>query len=110
MPKLTVFAESVAVGGVTPVPDRLTVCVVGLASSVNVSVAANRLAVAGVNVRFTMHVLPAATVEPFVHVVPVAIAKSAGFVPPRATVVMCNTSVPPLVNVTVCGVLVVVMT
>ena len=74
MPKLIEFADSVAVGGVTPVPDKFTVCVVGLASSVNVSVAVNGLAVAGVNVRFTMHVLPDDTVEPFVHVVPVTIA------------------------------------
>ena len=59
-------------------------------------------AVAGVNVKFTIHVFPAATVEPFVQVVPVAIAKSAGFVPPRATVVMCNTSVPPFVTCSHC--------
>lgn len=74
MPKPSEFNDSVAVGGVTPVPVKFTVCVVGFASSVNVRVAANGLAEFGVNVRFTIHVLPAATVEPFVQVVPGAMA------------------------------------
>jgi hypothetical protein len=78
-------------------------------SSVNVNVAENGFAVAGVNVRFTMHVLPAATVAPFMQVVPVAIAKSAEFVPPRTTAAICSTSVPVFVNVTVCTALVVLM-
>ena len=72
MPKPIEFDDSVAVGGVTPVPAKFTVCVVGFASSVNVRVAVNGLAEFGVNVRFTIHVLPAATLEPFVQVVPAA--------------------------------------
>ena len=39
MLKLIELADSVAVGGVTPVPDRFTTCVVGFASSVNVTAA-----------------------------------------------------------------------
>ena len=107
MPKLIEFDDSVAVGGVTPVPVKLTVCVVGFASSVNVRVAAKGLAEFGVNVRFTMHVLCAATVEPFVQVVPAATANSPAFVPPSATVVRFSVSVPPFVNVSVSGELVV---
>jgi hypothetical protein len=110
LPKAIVPADSVAVGGVTPVPDKLTVCVVGLASSVKVSVAANVLAVVGVNVKSTVQVLPGATVDPFVQVVPVvAMANSLALAPPSATVVICSVSVPPLVSVTACARLVVPM-
>jgi hypothetical protein len=66
--------DSVAVGGVTPVPVRFTVCVVGFASSVNVSVAVCAPSTVGMNVRFTIQVAPAATVEVFVQVVPAAMA------------------------------------
>jgi hypothetical protein len=92
---------------VTPVPLRFTVWVVGVASSVNVNVAVNDPVLAGVNVTFTTQFAPAATVPPFVHVVPGAIANALGFVPPKATVVTCSVSVPPFVSVTVCGALVV---
>ena len=101
--------EGVAVGGVTPVPERFTVCAVGLASSVNTSVAENGLAVGGVKVTLTTHDWLTASVDALMHVVPLAIAKSVGFVPPSATVVRCSTSVPVFVSVTVCAVLVVVM-
>ena len=93
---------------VTPVPVRFTTCVVGLASSVNVTVAASAPNPVGVNVTFTTQLLPAFTVPPFVHVVvPPTIANAPGFVPPSATVVMCSTSVPPLASVIVCGPLVI---
>ena len=94
------FVDNVAVGVVTPVPDRFTICGDEVESSVNVRVAENGLVVGGVNVRLTTHEAFTTTVDPFVQVVPAAIAKSVGFVPPRATVVMCKVSVPVLVNVT----------
>ncbi len=90
-----------------PVPVSETVCVVGLASSVIVSVAASAEVVDGVKVTLMMHVPPAgATAVLFTHVVPAAMAKSAAFVPLMTTVLeaaKCNVSVPELVNVTVSG-------
>ncbi len=110
LPNDRAFVESVAVGGVTPVPARLTVWVVGLASSVNVSVAARLPTAVGMNVRLTTQVpLLGDTVDAFVQVVPVAMTKSPEFVPPRATVLMCSVSEPPLVSVTVIAALVVLM-
>ncbi len=99
----------VAVGGVSPVPVKVTTCVVGVASSVNVSVALKGFAVAGVNVTATVQVLFGAvnpTAAPM-HVVPdpVTIAKSPGFVPPNTTVLILSVAVPVLVTVTVCGLL-----
>jgi hypothetical protein len=103
----------VAVGGVKPVPDRFTTCVVGVASSVIVSVAVKGLAVAGVNVTAIVQVLPGAVeliAAPAMQVVPdpLTIAKSDGFVPPNTTVPMLSVAVPLLVTVMVCGALVVV--
>jgi hypothetical protein len=92
---------------VTPVPVNVTVCVTGLASSVNVNVAENGVNPVGVNVTCTTQLAPANTVAPFVHVVPVPIANAPGFVPPSATVASVNGPFPPFVNVTVCGALVV---
>jgi hypothetical protein len=89
--------------GNTPVPVTFTTCVVGLASSVNVIVAACPPSAVGVNVTFTTQFPPAATVDPFVHVVPVpTIANWFAFVPPNTTVVRFNVPVPPLVSVSVC--------
>jgi hypothetical protein len=99
------LGESVACGK-TPVPDNVTTWVVGLASSVNVIAADWLPSAVGVNVRFTIHVAPAATVEPFVHVVPVAIANWLALVPPSATVAMFNVPVPLFIRVSVCTVLV----
>jgi hypothetical protein len=102
--------EGVAVGGVTPVPDRLTTCVVGVASSVNVSVALNGFAVAGVNVAAIVQVPPTVTVvivRQSLPVAGVANAKSPGFVPPKTTVLISKTAVPVLVSVTGCALLVV---
>ena len=59
----------------------------------------------GVNVSFTMQFAPASTVDPFVQVVPAAMAKSPALVPPKATVVRSNVPVPPLVSVKVCAAL-----
>jgi hypothetical protein len=107
LPKVRELVDNVTVGCVTPVPDRFTICGDVVASSVNVSVAENGFVVGGVKVTLTTHEALATTVEPLVHVVPEAMAKSVGFVPPRATVVRCRVSVPVLVNVTACAALVV---
>jgi hypothetical protein len=59
-----------------PVPVSVAVCVVGEALSVSVSVAGpNDPVDIGVKVMLTTHVPPPATVAPFVHVVPAAMAK-----------------------------------
>lgn len=87
---------------------RFTTCVVGVASSVNVSVAANEVSPLGVKVTFTTQLAPAATVAPLVHVVvPATMANTLGLFPPRATVVRSRVPVPPLVKVMVCGPLVI---
>src|SRR3989441_576985 len=65
------------------------------------------LAAVGVNVRLTRQLAPATTVAPFVQVVPAAMAKSPGFEPARAMLVMLRVAVPLLVRVTVCAGLVV---
>src|SRR5207245_2052637 len=77
------------------------------ASSVMVTVAVRALAAVGVNVRLRRQLAPATTVAPFVQVVPAAMAKSPGFEPARAMLVMLRVAVPLLVRVTVCTGLVV---
>src|SRR5437870_5919848 len=70
-----------------------------------VTVAVRALAAVGVNVRLTRQLAPATTVAPFVQVVPAAMAKSPGFEPARAMLVMLRVAVPLLVRVTVGGML-----
>src|SRR2546422_733581 len=101
LPKALIVAESVAVGGVTPVPVSDTDCGLPGASSVMVTVAVRALAAVGVNVRLRRQLAPATTVAPFVQVVPAAMAKSPGFKPARAMLVMLRVAVPLLVRVTV---------
>src|SRR5437879_13813271 len=72
-----------------------------------VTVAVRALAAVGMNVRLRRQLAPATTVAPFVQVVPAAMAKSPGFKPARATLVMLRVAVPPLVRVTACAGLVV---
>src|SRR3989441_1106053 len=72
-----------------------------------VTVAVRALAAVGVNVRLRRQLAPATTVAPFVQVVPAAMAKSPGFKPARAMLVMLRVAVPLLVRVTVCTGLVV---
>src|SRR2546425_3832128 len=67
-----------------------------------VTVAVRALAAVGVNVRLRRQLAPATTVAPFVQVVPAAMAKSPGFEPARAMLVMLRVAVPLLVRVTVC--------
>src|SRR2546426_1815536 len=107
LPKSLLVAESVAAGGVTPVPVSNTDCGLPAASSVMVTVAVRVLAAVGMNVRLTRQLAPATTVAPFVQVVPAAMAKSPGFKPARTMLVMLRVAVPLLVRVTVCTGLVV---
>src|SRR3989441_378678 len=72
-----------------------------------VTVAVRAPAAVGVNVRVRRRLAPATTVAPFVQVVPAAMAKSPGFEPARAMLVMLRVAVPLLVRVTVCTGLVV---
>src|SRR5437899_2511995 len=72
-----------------------------------VTVAVRALAAVGVNVRLRTQLAPATTVAPFVQVVPAAMAKSPGFEPARAMLVMLRVAVPLLVRVAVCAGLVV---
>src|SRR5438128_578614 len=110
LPKALLVAESVAVGGVTPVPVSDTDCGLPGASSVMVTVAVRAPVAAGVKLtlirseerraggpRARGH---GATPEP-------ATAKSPGFEPARAMLVMLRVAVPLLVRVTVCTGLVV---
>src|SRR6266436_634172 len=96
-------SDVMAGAGFVPVPFSVTACVVGLASSVIVSVAVLAFSAPGVNVRLITQFAPVFTVAPFVQVVPAATAKSLPFAPPRTAAfdaAKCNTSVPPLVSVT----------
>src|SRR3989449_32155 len=93
--------------GTMPVPASDTDCGLPGASSVMVTVAVRALAAVGVNVRLRRQLAPATTVAPFVQVVPAAMAKSPGFKPARAMLVMLRVAVPLLVRVTVCTGLVV---
>src|SRR3989441_3346804 len=104
------IAECAANGcgrSVTPVPVSDTDCGLPAASSVMVTVAVRALAAVGVNVRLRRQLAPTTTVAPFVQVVPAAMAKSPGFEPARAMLVMLRVAVPLLVRVTVCTGLVV---
>src|SRR6266478_861477 len=114
-PAVALVGESVVMtgDGLVPVPLSVATCVVGLASSVIVSVAVLAFSALGVNVKLMTQLDPAFTVAPFVQVVPVATAKSPAFAPPMTAAfdaAKCKTSVPPLVSVTVIAPLVVLMT
>src|SRR2546422_755181 len=85
-----------------PVPASDTDCGLPGASSVMVTVAVRALAAVGVNVRLRRQLAPATTVAPFVQVVPAAMAKSPGFKPARAMLVMLRVAVPLLVRDTAC--------
>src|SRR2546425_483751 len=93
--------------GTIPVPASDTDRGLPGASSVMVTVAVRALAAVGVNVRLRRQLEPPASVGLFVQVVPAAMAKSPGFEPARAMLVMLRVAVPLLVRVTVCAGLVV---
>src|SRR3989475_10893965 len=102
LPKALLVAESVAVGGVTPVPVSGTDCGLPAASSVMVTVAVRALAAVGVKVRLRTQLAPAASVAPLTQVVLEASAKSPALAPPSTAVAMLRGAVPLLVRVTVC--------
>src|SRR6266851_1191196 len=111
--------------GFVPVPLSATTCVVGLASSVIVSVAVLAFSALGVNVKLMTQFAPGFTVAPLIQVVPgpgpavstrlaahvpPVIAKSATFPPESATAFAAASvteAVPPFVSVMVRGALVV---
>jgi hypothetical protein len=106
VPKETDFcSETAGPVGPIPMPVSATVCVAGLALSVKVSVADSPLTADAVKMRLTIQLVAIATVDPFVHVVPLAMAKSAAFGPLTATVVRLRAALPGLESVTVIGVL-----
>src|SRR3989442_1062723 len=96
------FAGPKVTAGTMPVPASDTDRGLPGASSVMVTVAVRALAAVGVNVRLRRQLAPPTTVAPFVQVVPAAMAKSPGFKPARAMLVMLRVAVPLLVRVTVC--------
>src|SRR3989441_10850628 len=85
-----------------PVSERDTVCGVSAASSVMIAVAVRALAAVGVKVRLRTQLAPAASVAPFMQVVPEASAKSPALAPPSTAVAMLRGAVPLLVRGTVC--------
>src|SRR5947209_3517400 len=105
-PKARLVGAKVTAGAM-PVPASDTDCGLLAASSVMVTVAVRALAAVGVNVTFFPYPTPFRSVAPFVQVVPAAMAKSPGFKPARAMLVMLRVAVPLLVRVTVCTGLVV---
>src|SRR3989442_808800 len=104
------IAECAANGcgrSVTPVPVSDTDCGLLAASSEMVTVAARGPVAVGVNVRLIGRAACRDSVAILVEVVSVAKAKSPGFEPARAMLVMLRVAVPLLVRVTVCAGLVV---
>src|SRR3989454_1070836 len=95
-PKARLVGAKVTAGTI-PVPASDTNCGLPGAVSVRVTVAVRAPAAVGVNVRLTRQLAPATTVAPFVQVVPAAMAKSPGFKPARAMLVMLRVAVPLLV-------------
>src|SRR5437879_7873769 len=102
LPKALLVAESVAVGGVAPVPAGGNDWGLLAASSVMVTVAVRALAAVGVKVRLRTQLAPAASVAPLMQVVPEASAKSPALAPPSAAVAMRLRSRQRCVWVTVC--------
>src|SRR5438552_13312896 len=103
MPKGTDEGVSVAADAV-PVPERLKVCGLPLASSVTVKVAVRPAVAVGVNVTLMVQLELAASVEGVsgqLFVWP----KTPGFVPPRAMSLMVSGAGPVFESVTVCGAL-----
>ena len=106
----TVVAAKVKLAGVTvafvpfPVPDKSTACGLFPAESVNRRVAVRAPPAVGVNVTLTVQLPEPARAVPQVFA---EMAKSPAFVPEIAMLLKLTGDVPPLVNVTVCGALVV---
>src|SRR2546425_4885880 len=102
LPKALLVAESVAVGGVTPVPVSDNGRGLPAASWELITLAVRALFAEGVKVRLRTQLAPAASVAPLMQVVPEASAKSPALAPPSTAVAMLRGAVPLLVRVTVC--------
>src|SRR3989442_379994 len=101
-------AESVAVGGVTPVPVSGTDCGLSAASSVMFTVAARAPVAAGVKLMLIVQLAPGATELARVgEVLRAAKSKSAACAPVMVMLVRFSGAPPLLVRVTVCAALVV---
>jgi hypothetical protein len=87
----------------TPVPLRLTVCGLPLASSLTLSVALSEPTTCGVNVTEMLQLAPPARVVPHVFVW----LKSPEFAPVMPMLVIASGALPVLVSVAVCALLVV---
>src|SRR5207302_1207676 len=108
LPKGLLVAESVAVGGVTPVPVSDTDCGLSAASSVMFTVAARAPVAAGVKLTLIVQLAPGATEPaPVGQVLPAAKAKSAACAPVMVMLVRFSGAPPLLVSVTFCAALVV---
>src|SRR5712692_6652619 len=104
LPKGLLVAESVAVGGVTPVPVSDTDCGLSAASSVMFAVAARAPVTAGVKLTLIVQLAPGPTEPaPVGQVLPAAKAKSAACAPVMVMLVRLRGAPPLLVRVTVCG-------
>src|SRR5437879_574707 len=102
------MAESVAVGGVTPVPVSDTDCGLPAASSVMFTAAARTPGPAGVKLAPIVQLAPGATEPaPVGQVLPAAKAKSAACAPVRGMLVRISGAPPLFVRVTFCAGLVV---
>jgi len=101
VPKLTLLADRLTVGGVaTPVPDSATVCGLPAALSVMVTDATRLPAAVGLNVTLIVQLAPPATLAPHVFVC----EKSPAFVPAIAMLVIDN-GPPVLLSVIPCATL-----
>src|SRR5437879_2164754 len=107
-PNALLAAESVAVGGVTPVPVSDTDCGLSAASSVMFAVAARAPVTAGVKLTLIVQLAPGPTEPtPVGQVLPAAKAKSAACAPVMVMLVRFSGAPPLLVSVTFCAALVV---
>src|SRR5207253_11341330 len=108
LPKALLVAESVAVGGVTPVPVSDTDCGLSAASPVMYAVAVQAPVAAGVKLTLIVQLAPGATEPaPVGQVLPAAKAKSAACAPVMVMLVRFSGAPPLLVSVTFCAALVV---
>src|SRR5438128_1140965 len=102
------MAESVAVGGLTPVPVIFPYTALFRSSSVMFTVAARAPVAAGVKLTLIVQLAPGATEPaPVGQVLPAAKAKSAACAPTMEMLVRFSGAPPLLVRVTVCAGLVV---
>jgi hypothetical protein len=96
LPKLRLLEERLTTG-LTPVPERVTVCGLPEALSLRVRAAVKDAALAGVKVTLMLQLPPAATLPPQL----LLCAKSLGLVPASARLLMLKAALPVLLKVRV---------